>query len=239
MGRSVGRPTQPEVRPHAVSFTAWLPIKSPQAQIDNTRPSLCQPMSGRFFGPERQRRMSRSIANGKARREYEEGRAPKPELKAPSRRPDSAPRRGTESARLQLRRPGLWGSVVVPRSPTSHQLRVTNQRKLLDAPCRVIFGLTHSKQRMGATIKCHTFRRSAYARFGSARSSFVSPPPCPERSRTAKAVPLELDGWRTCDRSLFIPALDWRRKPVITKAGRSTQRPCEIPSVRIKHGETI
>src|SRR5271154_3486316 len=33
-------------------------------------------------------------------------------------------------------------------------------RKLLDTPRRVIFGLTHSKQRIGAAIKCHTFRGS-------------------------------------------------------------------------------
>jgi hypothetical protein len=32
--------------------------------------------------------------------------------------------------------------------------------KLLDTPCRVIFDLTHSKQRKGVTIKCHAFRRS-------------------------------------------------------------------------------
>jgi hypothetical protein len=239
VGRSVGRPTQPEVGPHAVSFAAWLPIKSPQAQIDSARPSLCEPMSGRFFGPERQRRMSRSIANEMARREYEEGRAPKPELKAPSRRPNSAPRGCSENAGLQLRRPGMWGSVVAPRSPTSHQLAVTNHCKLLDTPCRVIFGLTHSKQRMGATIKCHTFRGAAARLFMALRSSFAVPLPSPERSRTAKVAALEIDGWRTCEGSLLIPTLDWRRKPVITKAGRSTQRPCEIPSVRIKHGETI
>jgi hypothetical protein len=225
--------------PGAFPCRAWLPIKSLQAQIDSTHPSLCEPMSGRFFGPERQRRMSRSIANGKARREYEEGRASKPELNVPFPHSDCAPLGGTESAGLQHRHPGIWGSVVVPRFPTSPLLRVTNCPRLLDTPCRVIFGLTHSKQRKGVTIKCHTFRGAAARLFMALRSSFAAPLPFPERSRTAKAAALEIDGWRTCDGSLLIPALDWRRKPVITKTGRSTQRPCENPSVRIKHGETI
>jgi hypothetical protein len=183
--------------------------------------------------------MSRSIAEDVAWREYEERRASKPELKVPFPRSNCAPRGGTESAALQLRRPGIWGSVVVPRSPTSHQLRVTNHCKLLDTPCRVIFGLTHSKQRMGVAIKCHTFQGSAARLFMALRSSFAPPLPFPERSRTAIMAALELNGWRTRDRSLLIPVLDCHAKPVITKAGRSTLRPCEIPSVRIKHGETI
>jgi tetratricopeptide (TPR) repeat protein len=64
------------------------------------------------------------------------------------------------------------------------------------------------------------------------RSSFAAPLPFPERSRTAKAAALKINGWRTCDRPLLIPVLDWRRKPVIPKAGRSTLRPCEIPSIK-------
>jgi hypothetical protein len=43
---------------------------------------------------------------------------------------------------------------------TNRSRGICSNRKLLDTPCRVIFGLTHSKQRMGATIKCHTFCES-------------------------------------------------------------------------------
>jgi len=84
--------------------------------------------------------------------------------------------------------------------------------KLLDTPCRANFGLTHSKQTMGVTIRCHTFRESglpvssALPLGGRAR----------EISRTLRPVlnsPLDLR------RGRMITTRKWSRR---TKHGETT-----------------
>jgi hypothetical protein len=111
--------------------------------------------------------------------------------------------------------------------------------QLLDTPCQVNFELTHSKQRKGVTIKCHTFRGSDCATVTLGVASILRNSAHPERISNRKLPLLEstLNYWKQTIASRSNRKKTRERKIVrVLVCGRDqrVRAPSSNPSFRCK-----
>ncbi len=82
------------------------------------------------------------------------------------------------------------GPALIRRGGEGSEIEGPLTAKLLDTPCKVIYPVSHSKQTIGATIKCHTFRTPVHRCEAAGERNLG-----PKIKREANAKGIHLPGW--------------------------------------------